>query len=68
MAFLFRRPVDLAQIAGEHPSYGELEEKLCEFGREAFHSKIEHMGGAWFTKRVSRAREASRQPHSEERD
>jgi preprotein translocase subunit SecA len=48
MAFLFRRPVDLVEIAGENPSYGDLEEKLCEFGREAFHSKIEHMGGEPF--------------------
>ena len=48
MAFLFRRPIDLAQIAGAEPSYAELEEKLCEFGREAFHSKIDHMGGEPF--------------------
>src|SRR5207247_11296892 len=41
LAFAFRRPVDLAKIAGAEPSYDELEDKLTAFGREAFHEKIE---------------------------
>jgi preprotein translocase subunit SecA len=48
MQMVFRRPIDLVEIAGEHPSHDELEDKLCAFGREAFHSKIEHMGGEPF--------------------
>jgi len=48
MAMAFRRPVDIAEVAGEHPTYEELEDKLCAYGREAFVSKIEHMGGEPF--------------------
>jgi preprotein translocase subunit SecA len=40
--------VDLAKVVGEEPSYDELEEKLTAFGREAFHEKIERMGGEPF--------------------
>src|SRR5690349_10520398 len=48
MAMIFRRPVDLAEVVGKEPSYQELEDKLCEFGREALATKIEHMGGEPF--------------------
>jgi preprotein translocase subunit SecA len=48
LAFAFRRPVDVAQLAGEQPGYAELEESLCNFGRDAFHEKIERMGGEPF--------------------
>jgi preprotein translocase subunit SecA len=33
LAMVFRRPVDVAEIAGKEPSFAELEDKLCEFGR-----------------------------------
>ncbi len=48
LAIAFRRPVDLVKIAGEEPSYAELEESLCTFGRETFHEKIARMGGEPF--------------------
>jgi preprotein translocase subunit SecA len=48
MAMLFRRPVDIAQVVGTEPSYQELEDKLCEYGRESLATKIEHMGGEPF--------------------
>ena len=48
MTIMFRRPIDLAQIAGAQPSYADLEENLCEFGKTAFNEKIEHMGGEPF--------------------
>jgi preprotein translocase subunit SecA len=48
LAFAFRRPIDLPKIAGEEPSYDELEEKLTAFGRDAFEEKIARMGGEPF--------------------
>jgi preprotein translocase subunit SecA len=48
LAIAFRRPVDLVKIAGDAPSYAELEEGLCAFGRETFHEKIARMGGEPF--------------------
>jgi len=48
MVFLLRRPIDLVEIAGDTPSYEELEEKLCALGVASFREKVEHMGGENF--------------------